>query len=46
MDRAVLARLRDWLGRPDVAAVDPDRVSALAAALSTPDPPVTAGRWP
>lgn len=45
MDRAVLARLRDWLGRPDVAAVDPERVAALSAALATPDPPVTAGRW-
>ena len=45
MDRAALVRLRDWLGRPDVAAVDPERVSALAEALTAPDPPATAGRW-
>ena len=45
MDRAVLPRLRDWLERPEVAAVDPVRLATLAAALDEADPPVTVGRW-
>jgi len=45
MDRAVLPRLRNWLERKEVAAVDPARVAALAAALEDADPPVTGGRW-
>lgn len=45
MDRAVLPRLRGWLERPEIAAVDPARVAALRMALATADPPVTAGRW-
>ena len=45
MDRAVLPRLRGWLERQEVAAVDPARVAALTASLEDADPPVTAGRW-
>ncbi|HKC05463.1 MAG TPA: hypothetical protein VKJ67_01250, partial [Methylomirabilota bacterium] len=44
MDRAVLPRLRTWLARPDVLALDPDGVARLAAALDDADPPVAAGR--
>src|SRR6185503_21130318 len=44
LDRAVLPRLRTWLARPDVVALDPDGVARLAAALDDADPPVAAGR--
>ncbi len=44
LDRAVLPRLRTWIARPDVVALDPDGVTRLAAALDEHDPPVTAGR--
>ncbi len=36
--------MAEALARPDVAAHDPVRVAALAAALEDADPPVTAGR--
>lgn len=45
MDRAVLPRLRAWLERPEVQALDPERIPRLRQALEGPDPPVTAGRW-
>ncbi len=45
VDRAVLSRLAAWLARPDILAVDPERIAALAVALDDADPPVTAGRW-
>lgn len=44
MDRAALARLRGWLARADLVAIDPERVERLGGALDEPDPPVTAGR--
>jgi len=44
MDRAVLPRLRTWLARADIAALDPPAVERLRAALEEPDPPVSAGR--
>ena len=44
MDRAALPRLRAWLARADIVALDPERIPALRAALDDADPPVTAGR--
>ena len=44
MDRAALARLRGWLARADVSAVDPERVAELRDALDDADPPATVGR--
>jgi hypothetical protein len=44
MTGAVDPRLGDWLARPDVRAVDPERVDLLRAALDAPDPPVSVGR--
>lgn len=44
MDRAALVRLRGWLARADVAAVDPERVARLRDALDDADPPATLGR--
>jgi len=44
MDRALLPRLRAWLARADIAALDPPAVERLRAALEEPDPPVSAGR--
>src|SRR5215831_16980366 len=45
MDRGLLPRLSSWLERPEILALDPARIGALARALSGADPPVTAGRW-
>ena len=39
-----MARLRGWLARPDVVALDPEEIARLAAALEERDPPVTSGR--
>jgi hypothetical protein len=44
VDRAAVARLRGWLARPDVVALDPEEIARLAAALEERDPPVTTGR--
>jgi hypothetical protein len=44
MDRAALGRLRGWLARADVSAVDPERVARLREALDDADPPATLGR--
>jgi hypothetical protein len=44
MDPALLLRLAAWLERPDVRAVDPERIDALGAALAGADPPVSVGR--
>ena len=44
MDRATLTRLRGWLARADLVAVDPESVERLRHTLDEPDPPVTAGR--
>ena len=45
MDPSALHRLREWLERPEIAALDPRRIEALAAALGSPDPPVRVERW-
>lgn len=37
-------RMREALARPDVVAIDPDRIAALRASLDDDDPPVSAGR--
>ncbi|HSB41172.1 MAG TPA: hypothetical protein VLK28_05045, partial [Methylomirabilota bacterium] len=44
MDRTALARLSSWLARPEIAALDPESIGRLAAALDDPDPPIAAGR--
>lgn len=44
MNPTARPRLAAWLARRDVAALDPEGVEALRAALAEPDPPVTAGR--
>lgn len=44
MNPTALLRLRAWLARPDVLALDPGGVERLVAALDDPDPPVAAGR--
>src|SRR6266545_56617 len=45
MDPSALPRLRAWLERPEIAALDPRRIEALAAALGGHDPPVRVERW-
>jgi hypothetical protein len=45
MDPRALPRLREWLERPEIAALDPRRIEALAAALEGHDPPVRTERW-
>jgi hypothetical protein len=45
MDLSALPRLRKWLERPEIAALDPRRIEALAAALTGHDPPVRVERW-
>ena len=45
MDRDLVERLRSWLEHPDIVALDPPRIGALARALDDDDPPVTVGRW-
>jgi len=45
MDRGLAERLASWLGRPEITALDPARIGALARSMSEDDPPVTAGRW-
>jgi len=44
MDRAALPRLRTWLSRAEIVALDPEGSERLRAALDEPDPPVAAGR--
>ena len=44
MNPTARPRLAAWLARGDVAALDPEGVEALRAALDEPDPPITAGR--
>jgi len=44
MDPARLARLADLLRHPEVRAIDPAGVEAIARGLEDADPPVTAGR--
>lgn len=45
MDRGLAQRLASWLERPEIMALDPARIGALARALDEADPPVTVGRW-
>jgi hypothetical protein len=45
MDRGLVRRLASWIERPEILALDPARLGALARALGDDDPPVTAGRW-
>jgi len=45
MDPSALPRLRAWLEHPEIIALDPRRIEALAAALGGHDPPVRVERW-
>jgi hypothetical protein len=45
MDRALLQRLRSWIERDPVQALDRPRLRALAEALEDGDEHATAGRW-
>jgi hypothetical protein len=45
MDPSALHRLREWLERREIAALDPRRIEALALSLAEPDPPVRVERW-
>jgi len=45
MDPSTLPRLRAWLERPEVIALDPRRIEALTRALGDGDPPVRVERW-
>jgi hypothetical protein len=40
-----LPRLRAWLDRPEIIALDAPRIDALARALDDADPPVRVERW-
>jgi hypothetical protein len=44
MERALCDRLAACLDRPEILAIDPERVGALRAALDEDDPPTAAGR--
>src|SRR5262249_28642838 len=45
MHGSLVGRLRSCLERPEIVALDPLRIGALARALDSQDPPATAGRW-
>src|SRR5215468_8293856 len=45
MDLSVLPRLRAWLDRPEIAALDLPRIERLAGSLDDADPPVRVERW-
>ncbi|HEX9409711.1 MAG TPA: hypothetical protein VGA23_08680 [Methylomirabilota bacterium] len=45
MDPSTLPRLRAWLERPEIVALDARRVEALVLALDDADPPVRVERW-
>jgi hypothetical protein len=45
MDHSLVPRLRSWLERPEIRALDPERISLLANAIDSADPPVATGRW-
>jgi hypothetical protein len=44
MDRARIERMAQALDRPEIAALDPDRLATLRRALDGADPPLAAGR--
>ena len=45
MDPSTLPRLRAWLERSEIIALDAPRIEALARALDDADPPVRVERW-
>jgi len=45
MDPSTLPRLRAWLERPEIVALDAPRIEALVLALDEADPPVRVERW-
>src|SRR5262249_57054375 len=45
MDPSIRPRLRGWLDRSEIVALDPPRIEALARALDDADPPVRVERW-
>jgi hypothetical protein len=45
MDHGLVPRLRTWLERPEIRALDPERIGLLVQALDSADPPVATGRW-
>ncbi len=45
MDGDRLARLRAWLQRPEIRALDPERIDRLARSVDAGDEHVAAGRW-
>ena len=45
MDRGLVPRLLSWLERPEIMALDPERIGLLVRALDGADPPIAAGRW-
>ena len=45
MDSSTLPRLRAWLERSEIIALDAPRIEALALALNEADPPVRVERW-
>jgi hypothetical protein len=45
MDPSALPRLQAWIERPEIVALDPPRIEALARALHDDDPPVRVERW-
>jgi hypothetical protein len=44
MDPAIRPRLRVWLDRSEIVALDPPRIDALTRALDDADPPVRVER--
>ena len=45
MDPSIRPRLRGWLDRSEIVALDPPRIEALSRALDDADPPVRVERW-
>ncbi len=45
MDPSTLPRLRAWLERTEIVALDARRIEALVRALDDADPPVRVERW-
>ena len=45
MDKDRLARLAGWLRRPEIRALDPERIDGLARSVAAGDEHVSAGRW-
>src|SRR5262249_58850704 len=45
MDPTIHPRLRAWLDRSEIVALDPPRIETLARSLDDADPPVRVERW-